>query len=133
MTLENILEWLKTLSTKADSYYAGTLPNKKERSFGVYQMKSSRKRDIALGGVQSTKALTKAVTVLVHWEHSTRSTEAAAKALYDELALVRGADIGGYKCCYIELQTAEPVDVGADQNGIMERVIDFIIYYQRKE
>lgn len=133
MTSENILEWLKTLSTKADSYYAGTLPNKKERSFGVYQMKASRKRDIAIGGAQCTKTLTKAVTVLVHWERSTRTTEAAAQALYDELCAVRDVDIGGFHCCYIEPQNASPVDVGADENGIMERVIDFIIYYMRKE
>ena len=132
MTLENVLEWLKTLNTRADSYYSGTLPNKKEHSFGVYQMKGSRMRDVAIGGADFTKTFTKAVTILVHWDSSTRATETAAQALYDELAALREPVIGGYKCSYISLQNNEPVDVGADERGIMERVIDLIIYYRKE-
>ena len=50
MTLEDVLGWVKTLSTKAERYYCGTLPNKCEHSFGIYQLKESRKRDLAIGG-----------------------------------------------------------------------------------
>lgn len=131
MTLENVLEWLKTLNTTADSYYCGTMPNKRERSIGVYQMKASREREVAIGGAGSTKTRTKAVTLLVHWERSTRATEEAAQALYDELAALSSPVIGGHRCSYIALQNSEPVDVGADEQGIMERVIDLIIYYRK--
>lgn len=133
MTLEDVLNWVKTLGTKAEHYYCGTLPNKLEHSFGVYQLKESRKRDLAIGGEENTKTLTKGVTILVHWDKSTRAAENAAQALYNELASVRRTQIGGFDICYIALAENEPVDVGADEDGVMERVIDFVIYYNRKD
>ena len=133
MTLEDVLSWVKTLGTKAERYYCGTLPNKQEHSFGVYQLKESRKRDLAIGGEENTKTLVKGVTILVHWDRSTRATENAAQALYNELSSVGRVEIGGFEGCYIALASNEPVDVGADEDGIMEQVIDFVIYYSRKD
>lgn len=132
ITLENVLDWLKTLNTKADHYYAGALPDKKPRSFGVYQLKNSRVRDIAIGGEETTHTLTKGISLLVHWEQSTRSTENAALALWNEIAGLSGAVIGGHKCSCIMLLNSEPVDVGADGGGICERVIEFLIYYNKQ-
>lgn len=133
MTLEDVLEWVKLLDTKAEHYYCGTLPNKHEHSFGIYQLKESRKRALAIGGEENTKTLAKGITILVHWDRSTRDTDNAAHALYDELASLNGAQIGDFKACYIALVNNEPVDVGADEDGTMERVIDFVIYYTRKD
>lgn len=133
ITLEDVLNWLKTLSTKADHYYAGTLPDKKPRSFGVYQLKESRMRDIAVGGGETTLTLTKGISLLVHWEQSTRVTENAALALWNEIAGLTGAVIGGHKCSCIMLLNNEPVDVGTDEKGIGERVIEFLIYYKKGE
>ena len=133
MTLEDVLGWVKTLCTKAEHYYCGTLPNKREHSFGIYQLKESRKRDLAIGGEENTKTLTKGVTILVHWDRSTRATENAAQALYEELSSIGRAEIGSFEACYIALAENEPVDVGADEDGVMERVIDFVIYYNRKD
>lgn len=132
ITLENVLDWLKTLSTRADHYYAGTLPDKKPRSFGVYQLKSSRARDIAIGGAETTLTQVKAISLLIHWEQSTRSTENTALALWNEIAELKGAVIGGYKCSCIMLLNSEPVDVGTDSGGICERVIEFLIYYNKE-
>ena len=131
MTLEDVLNWLKTLNTRADNYYAGTLPDKKDRSFGVYQLKDNRARSLALGGASCTKTHTKGISVLVHWERSARTTENKARELYNELAALSGAVIAGkYRCSYIALANIEPIDVGADEHGIMERVIEFVIYYE---
>ncbi len=132
ITLENVLDWLKTLNTKADHYYAGTLPDKKPRSFGVYQLKDSRMRDIAVGGAETTLTQVKAVSLLIHWEQSTRSTENAALALWNEIAGLTGAVIGGHRCSYIMLLNSEPVDVGTDGGGICECVIEFLIYYNKE-
>lgn len=132
ITLENVLDWLKTLNTKADHYYAGTLSDKKPRSFGVYQLKDSRMRDIAVGGTETTLTQVKAVSLLVHWEQSTRSTENAALALWNEIAGLTGAVIGGHRCSCIMLLNSEPVDVGTDSGGICERVIEFLIYYNKE-
>lgn len=129
MTTEQVLSWIKSLPTKADHYYCGMLNAKKDKSFGVYQLKGNRARDIALGG--QTKTATKGISVLVHWTSSTRETENIAAELYKNLAEVTDITIGEVKVNYIQLLHNEPIDVGMDENGVCERVIEFVIYYER--
>lgn len=131
MTTENVLEWIKTLSTKPQNYYCGTLNAKKEKSFGVYQLKERRARDVAIGGLSNTKTAAKGISILVHWNSSTRESETTAAALYADLEAARGVTIGGHKVNYIELLHSEPIDVGTDENGVCEYVIEFIIHYER--
>ena len=129
MTTEQVLAWVKTLATKPSHYYCGTLNSKKEKSFGIYQLKDSRARGVALGS--ATKTGQKGISILVHWNSSTRETENIAAALYADLAAASTPTIGKYKVNYIKLINDEPVDVGQDDNGICERVIEFVIYYER--
>lgn len=131
MTVEAVLAWLKTLSTKPENYYCGMLNDKKDKSFGIYQLKDQRSRDISLGGLTNTKTAVKGISILVHWTKSTRETEDIAAALYDTLATAQNVVIGGKKVNYIQLLHNESIDVGADDNGICERVIEFIIHYER--
>ena len=131
MTTENVLEWIKTLSTKPQHYYCGTLNTKNEQSFGVYQLKERRARDVAIGGLNNTKTATKGISILVHWSSSTRATENVAASLYADLEAAENVVVGGQKVNYIQLLHSEPIDVGTDENGICERVIEFIIHYER--
>lgn len=131
MTTEEVLAWVKTLSTKPEHYYCGTLNSKKDKSFGIYQLKDQRSRDVALGGMTNTKTAVKGISILVHWTQSTRATEDIAAALYDNLATAQDIVIGDKKVNYIQLLHNESIDVGADENGICERVIEFILHYER--
>ena len=131
MTTEEVLAWVKTLSTKPEHYYCGTLNSKKDKSFGIYQLKDQRSRDIALGGTTNTKTAVKGISILVHWTQSTRATEDIAAALYDNLATAQDVVIGDKKVNYIQLLHNESIDVGADEKGICERVIEFILHYER--
>lgn len=131
MKTEAVLSWIKTLSVKPEHYYCGMLNDKKDKSFGIYQLKDQRSRDISLGGMTNTKTAVKGISILVHWTQSTRETEDIAAALYDTLATARNVVIGGEQVNYIQLLHNEPIDVGADENGICERVIEFIIHYER--
>lgn len=131
MTVEHVFDWVKTLSAKAENYYCGTLNAKKEKSFGVYQLKESRVRMIALGGAGCTKTASKAISILVHWNSSTRETENIAREFYNALASACNVRIGGKKVNYIQLLQNEPIDVGTDEHGICERVIEFVIFYER--
>ena len=131
MTVEDVFEWIKTLSTKAENYYCGTLNAKKEKSFGVYQLKESRSRVIALGGEACTNTASKGISVLIHWNSSTRETENVAQALYNALASAQGVVIGDKKVNYIQLLQNESIDVGTDEKGICERFIEFVIFYER--
>lgn len=129
MTTEQVLSWIKSLPTKADHYYCGMLNAKKDKSFGVYQLKESRARDIAIGG--NTKTGIKGISILVHWNSSTRETENIAAELYKNLAEATDITVGECKVDYIQLLHNEPIDVGMDENGVCERVIEFVIYYER--
>lgn len=131
MTTESVLVFVRTLGAKADNYYAGTMNNKRLRSFGVYSLKERRRRNVALGGESNTKTAAKGISILVHWTKSTRETETAAQELYEALAAASGAVIGGCRVNYIQLLHNEPIDVGADEGGVCERVIEMIIYYER--
>lgn len=131
MTTEAVLTWVKTLSTKPEHYYCGMLNDKKDKSFGIYQLKDQRSRDISLGGMTNTKTAVKGISILVHWTKSTRETEDIAAALYDNLATAQSVVIGGKQVNYIQLLHNESIDVGADENGVCERVIEFIIHYER--
>ena len=131
MTTEAVLSWIKTLSVKPENYYCGMLNAKKDKSFGIYQLKDQRSRDISLGGMTNTKTAVKGISILVHWTKSTRETEDIAAALYDALATAQNVVIGGKQVNYIQLLHNESIDVGADENGICERVIEFIIHYER--
>lgn len=131
MTTENVLGWIKTLSTKPQNYYCGTLNTKKEKSFGVYQLKERRARDVAVGGLKNTKTAAKGISILVHWNESTRESEAAAASLYADLEGAHDVAIGGEKVNYIQLLHSEPIDVGSDDNGVREYVIEFILYFER--
>lgn len=130
MTLDDVLAFVETLDTGAENFYCGTLNAKKDKSIGVYSLKSSRSRNIAVGGADCTKTGIKSISLLVHWNHNSHETELAAQGIYDLLANTRGVVIGGKSVSYIELLLIEPVDVGTDDRGVFERVIEFNIYYQ---
>lgn len=130
ITKENILLWLKKLPVKADNYYCGYLDNKKEKSFGIYDLKNRFKK--AVGGKETTLTHKKGVSILIHWTQSTRETENKAVELYKAIQQA-SHDINNLPVSYIEMAQNAPVDVGADENGIMEQVIEFNIYYTEKE
>ena len=133
MTLRDVMEFLQGLKAKADNYYCGTLDSKKNKSIGVYQLKSRHGSQIAIGGRANTKTQIKGISILVHWTQNSDDTEKIAQALYDELENVKSATIGSHICDYIELLQYEPVDVGTDEHGIFERVIECIFYYHESE
>lgn len=131
MTVEDVLTWIRTLPTKPEHYYSGTLNAKKAKSFGVYQLAEHRARILALGGSPNTKTDAKGISILVHWNESTRETENAAARLYADLAAADPPIIGGKTTNYIQLLHNESIDVGTDENGICERVIELVIFYER--
>lgn len=127
--LSEIRDWLKTYGL-ADNYYIGKLDNKKEKSLGVYQRQGGSFH-IAIGGLENTKYDIKRVTVLMHWNKNARETETAAYNLYEKIIKTKDLTIGSTKIYCIIMQTPEPVDVGTDDAGVYERVIQMDIYFER--
>lgn len=132
MNLEHVRDWLKTIYPDAVNYYVGTLDANKDQSIGVYQLHRLTPANNRVGGGASTKR--KPVSLLVHWSNNATATETAAKALYDAIrSNYREQTIGMATADYIKLLNNEPLDVGQDENGVFERVIELEIYFREGE
>lgn len=128
ITLANIRDWLKTIIT-AKHYYIGKLDNKQDKSIGVYALKRAGSPVTALGN-NSTYDV-KSISVLIHWTKNADETEQAALQLFNSLRNLKNLTINNTPVYYLKLNVAEPIDVGTDDKGVYERVIEFEIYYER--
>ena len=88
--LADIRDWLKTLKyTASENCYIGKLDNKKDKSIGVYQLKTSNESNVAIGGIDNTKTMEKSVSILIHWNTNAKETEQKAYEIYNSLLMKR--------------------------------------------
>lgn len=126
--LSDIRDFLKTVF-KAEHYYIGKLDNKQDKSLGVYSLKQSGAPTRAIGD-ESTYS-TMCVSLLLHWNNNANETERQARNLFETLYSVKDVEINKHTIYIIELLTPEPVDVGTDDKGVYEQVIEVKFYYER--
>lgn len=131
--LNDVCEYLKTLNTKFDNYYIGFLDKKKDKSLGVYNLKREGKPIIAIGGIDNTSYDVKRISLIVHYNNATDETEEIANNLFEDIMNAHPDIIGKHKVMFIGMLTNEAIDVGRDEKGICEYVIEFEIYYRRKK
>lgn len=131
MMLSDVRDYVASLSL-AGRVYSGKLDAKQDRSIGVYNSKHSHAYRTALGGLAMESYGTKYVTFLVHWDKSQKETEKAAVDLYNALCRIRESTINGQQIKFIQPLTDGPVDVGTDDAGICEMVIEAAVIYARK-
>lgn len=128
--LSDVRDWLKTLIS-ADFYYIGKLDGKNDKSIGVYQRKNPAPPITAIGQPSSYEI--KPISILVHWTKNANETERAAYKLYKQFEAVSSLTLNNTHVQFIQLLQSEPVDVGTDDNGVYERVIEFDLYYERND
>lgn len=132
--LADIRDWIKSLNyTASENCYIGKLDNKKDKSIGVYQLKTSNEANVAIGGIDNTKTLEKSVSILIHWNKNAKETEEISNKIYNKFLESKEFVINNIKVNYIRLLVPEAVDVGTDDKNIYERVIQAIFYYEKKE
>lgn len=111
----------------------GKLPDKQERSIGVYNSKHQRVYQTAIGGSDLESFGTKYVTLLVHWNKSLRDTEKAAEALFKKICTVREVKVNRETIKFMQ-PLYDIQDIGTDDAGIFEMVIEVaVIYAKRKD
>lgn len=130
MMLADIRDYIESLK-KSKHVYMGKMDHKKECSIGVYNSKHSSQFKTAIGGPSLESYGVKSVSFLVHWNKSPRDTEKASKELYEALRDARDVKINSATIKFIQLLYNEPIDVGTDDNGIYEMVIDAAVVYER--
>ena len=110
--------------------YSGVLPDKPDKSIGVYNQKRGSPKKIAVSAPASYRI--KLISLLIHWNKSQRDTERAAAAVYNAVENAARTQVNGTNILFTKMSMEEAVDVGTDDNGIFEMVIEFEIYYERK-
>lgn len=133
LALKDVRKYIAGLGIAADkSVYIGKLDSKQLKSIGVYNLKPKEGEHISLGGLKLTSYDIKPVSLLVHWNKSFPDTEEAAFSLYEKLQDSRGFKILDTYVNFIKMRQAMPVDIGTDDGGIYEFVIEIDIVYKRK-
>lgn len=129
--LSDIRDCIASLGIVDDEHvYSGKLDNKKNESIGVYNNKRGSPKLKSVGGNETRSYSVKAVSILIHWNKKQRETERKAYDVYMFLKDLRGVTVNGKKILFTDMQMEEPVDVGTDDNGIYEMVIEADIYYE---
>lgn len=130
--LDDVLEMVEGFGLVEDGHlYMGKLDAKKDKSIGIYNSKHEQPYRVAIGGHEMESYTSKLITVLVHWNKSARETEKAAMELYMRLEGIREINIGNKRIKFIRPLVIEPVDVGTDEAGVFEKVIEVEIIYER--
>lgn len=114
-----------------NNVYCGKLDNKKDKSIGVYNLNRQRPLQTAVGGLNNSSYRIKSVSILIHWNKSVRDTEETSEQLYNMLRDTNNKIINDTKLLFTKMQVDGPVDVGTDDKGIFESVIELDIYYER--
>jgi hypothetical protein len=133
MLLKDVRDYLAAFGIAEDEHcYMGIMPDKKEKSIGVYHLRSGRQAVTPIGGQGNRSYGVKAVSVLVHWNRSPTETEEAAVKVYQRLQNTQEQEINGHRIKFIQIKD-EPVSVGTDESGIFEYVMECLIYYESEE
>ena len=131
MTLADIRDYIETLGI-SDHVYMGKLPDKEDKSVGVYNSKHQHTYHTALGGPALEGYGEKYVTLLMHWNKSPRDTEIAAADLFEKLRVARDVNVNNETIKFFQ-PLYDVQDVGTDDAGIYEMVIEGVFIYEKKE
>lgn len=129
MTLDEVVSWLEN-RVSCPSWYVGKIDAKKEQCIGLYNTTGAPQR-MAVGGLPNTGYVVKAVSILIHWSRNADTAERKAQEVYAALFGVSNAQIGGKRVVMFRLPQSQPINVGADGEGIYEYVIEVHIYHER--
>lgn len=129
MMLSDIRDYIASLGL-ADYVYMGKLPGKHTKSIGVYNSKHEHAYKTAIGGPEMESYGTKYVTLLVHWNKSPRDTEKASTALFKAVRDTREVTINNKTIKFIQ-PLYDIQDVGTDDSGIFEMVIEAAIVFKK--
>lgn len=113
--------------------YCGKMQDKKDCCIGVYNLNRSGEPREVIGGDENSSYREKRVSFLVHWNKSISRTEEAADELYRKVKEIRNVTVNHKRVLFTGMLTDAPVDVGTDNAGIYEMVIEAVFYYERKE
>lgn len=127
--LAEVRHWVKTLGL-FDGYWIGRLSVKREKTLGIYPMKSIPTRRVCLGGVAFNGYDITAVSFLIHGNKNKDETERLAWTFYRALADRSQFTIGTTTVYFVRLLYDCPIDVGND-GEVYEYMVQAEFYTER--
>lgn len=132
MTVVDVAECIAALNiVDRQHVYCGKMQDKKEQCIGVYNLTRQQDKRNTVGGIENSSYAIKPISILVHWNKSIGDTEKAAEKLYRAIENIRNVTVNEVRILFTRLLTDVPIDVGTDDDGIYEMVIEANIYYER--
>lgn len=133
MYLADIRDYVASLGiANDDNVYMGKLTDKKNCSIGVYHLsRNTESPTTPIGGIDNASYGIKPISILIHWNTSPRDTEIVSQGLFNALRDVKNVTINDQTILFTNMLVSEPKDVGTDDNGIYEMVIQLEFYYER--
>ena len=138
MTVENVLNYFEILNTSKglgiENFYIGKLDNKKDKSVGFYNLRAGIENEV-IGGLDNKSDNELNVSILIHWTKKFRETNNFSNLFFDTLLELQDENtsenkliIDGFEINYIKMLSNNE-DIGTDNNGVYERVINIRINY----
>lgn len=132
MMLSDIRDYIAGLDI-AEQCYMGKLDGKKEKSIGCYHLRRSGSSHIPFGGRSNATYDVLPVSILVHWNRYAVETGRIARQLYNKIRDLENATVNNQTIKFCCMLVPEPQDVGTDDNGIYEMVIEAEFYTEKEE
>lgn len=129
MLLSDIRDYLKT-QIRCPQYYLNKLGGSEEYSITIYNSVGPPPH-IAIGGLENTKYNTKSISILVRCGKNSDDAERKAIEVYNLFFCKNNFTIKNKKIIQCNMRSSFPIFLGTDSEGIIEYVIDTIIYYER--
>lgn len=131
MNLEDVRDYVASLGM-SEHVYMGKLPDKEDKSIGVYNSKHQHAYREVLGGRELEGYSEKYVSLLIHWNKSPRDTEKVSKELFEKLRIMRDANINNETIKFFQ-PLYDLQDIGTDDTGIYEMIIEGVFIFEKKE
>lgn len=129
MLLSDIREYLKT-QIECPQYYLNKLGGVQENSITIYNA-AGQPPHIAIGGLENTTYTTKSISFLIRWGKNSDEAEKKAIEVYNLFFGKNNFTIENKKVIQCKMRSSYPICLGIDSEGVIEYVIDMIIYYER--
>lgn len=129
VTLSDIRDYVAKLGiVKNEHCYIGKLNTKYEESIGCYHLRRRGAPRIPLGGKENAAFDVLPVSFLIHWNKNAAQTDQKANELYRILQDLKNVTVNNKQIKFCIMQVPYPQDVGTDETGIFEMVIEAEFY-----
>ena len=134
VTLSDIRDYVAKLGiVKNEHCYMGKLITKYEESIGCYHLRRRGAPRIPLGGKENAAFDVLPVSFLIHWNKNAAQTDQKANELYRILQDLKNVTVNNKQIKFCIMQVPYPQDVGTDETGIFEMVIEAEFYCSKAE